>query len=162
MSPASAIGRGGLVGVVLFSATALSYGQFRADNFDIQPNSSIQLECAPIKITPRDRDNDPVYKITVTLDFDRNANIDSLYVAHTTTNGNVYSRSDQYTQSILAQPVPNRTKWIWKGTWKKHPNFNMIGDVTRSPTGAWTYTETQYRNSQLNMVMESRCHVESD
>jgi hypothetical protein len=162
MSLASIIGRGGLVGIVVLSDTIIAYGQFRVDKFNIMPNESIQLDCAPVKITPRDRDSDLVYKINVTLDFDSNANVDSLYVAHTTMTGIVYSRPDQYNQTTLSQPVPFRTKWKWKGTWKRHPNFTMIGDVTRSGAGAWSYTETQYRNGQLNMVMESRCHVEGD
>jgi hypothetical protein len=127
----------------------------RVNRFEIQPNQAVQLECVPVKIRPTDRDRDPVYKVNVDLQFDDSSNIDSLYVAHTTMNGNVYSRSDQYNQTTLSQPIPLRTKWVWKGTWKKHPNFTMIGDVTRSSSGVWLYTETQYRNGQLNMQMES-------
>jgi hypothetical protein len=152
----------GLVGVVILSATVVAHGQFRVPKFDIVPNGSIQLECAPVKIAPRDRDSDPAYKINASLDLDSSANPDSLYVAHTTMNGNVYSRSDQYNQTMLSQPIPFITKWIWKGTWKKHPNFTMVGDVTLSSTGVWSYTETQYRNGQVSMMMESRCHMEGD
>jgi hypothetical protein len=162
MCPTPSIGRAALTSIMLLTATQIAYGQFRADKFDIQPNSSIQLECAPTKITPRDHDSDPVYKINVALNFDGGASLESLNVAHTTVRGNVYSRSDQYSQSSLSQPVPFRTKWIWKGTWKRHPNFTMVGDVTRNETGTWTYVETQYRDGRLNMVMESRCHVEGD
>jgi hypothetical protein len=161
MCPSSIIGRGALVGVFILFST-VGHAQFRAKRFDIQPNQAVQLECAPVKITPRDRDRDPVYKIDVDLEFDNNSNIDSLNVVHTTMDGNVYIRSDQYNQTGLSQPIPYRTKWIWRGVWKKHSNFVMLGDVTRSAAGTWTYTETLLRNGAVNMVMESRCHVEGD
>ena len=159
MYPFSMVGRGALVASVILGTTA-AHAQFRVNRFEIQPNQAVQLECVPVKITPTDRDRDPVYKINVDLQFDDSSNIDSLNVAHTTIKGNVYSRSDQYSQTTLSQPIPFHTKWVWRGTWKKHPNFTMVGDVTRSSAGTWAYTETQYRNGQLNMQTESRCHEE--
>jgi hypothetical protein len=147
-----------LFGILLLS-TDNALAQFRARTFDIKPNDYIQLECAPVRISPREKDTDPVYKINVSLEFNDRANVESLYVGHTTMNGNFYVRSDQYNQTALDQPVPFKTRWIWRGVWKRNTNVSMLGDVTRNANGVWFYTETLFRGGRVAMVMESRCHT---
>jgi hypothetical protein len=150
-----------LCGSLLMSG-GMAHAQLRR-NPDIKPNDYIQLECAPVRISPREKDTDAVFKINVNLEFNDFADLESFHVGHTTINGNFYVRSDQYNQTALDQPVPFKSRWSWRGVWKKNANVAMVGDVTRNVNGTWSYTETLFQYGRVGMVMESRCHtVERD
>ena len=115
------------------------------------------VECAPVRATDTDR-NDPVYKISVSISFDDDGKPTDLTVTHYTISGASYNRADQYTQSNLTQ-TPGRTDYYWTGTWIKNSAVTMTGNLARSTTGKWTYSEQQRKYGRPQFGMLSVCHI---
>lgn len=119
------------------------------------------LECVPVQATDRDR-RDPTYKITVDISFDDNGKPEEMTVSHYATSGISYSRGEQYTRSDLTQ-TPGKTDYYWTGTWAKNSAVTMTGNLRRSTTNKWTYSEQQFKYGRLAFAMFSVCHlVESE
>ena len=147
---------------------APAYSQFQ--NKELPNPTSSALECGIIAQTA-DRDTDPVYKIEIALAFEVSGKPISLDIKHTTVSGNVYSRSDQYTDGKIVQK-PNKLEWVWYGSRK---NQMMLGIVLRNDQDEWYYSEYLYNTNSRNANfdfnnpekgsiyrMVSRCHVTGD
>jgi hypothetical protein len=134
--------------------------QFTATN----PNQTLteqfhngSFECVPVFLWPRERDNDPIYKITVVLDWD-NTSLMSMGVVHNSIADKIFVRSDQYSNDYLAQ-TPNHLEINWRGSWVKNSNVLMNGRLwNEAGTTKWYYSETQTRNGYDSMKMRSVCH----
>jgi hypothetical protein len=115
------------------------------------------LECVPVQATDRDR-RDPIYKITVNISFDENGNPEEMSVSHYATSGVSYNRAEQYTRSDLTQ-TPGKTDYYWTGTWTKNLAVTMKGNLRRSTTNKWSYSEQQFKYGRLEFAMFSVCHL---
>jgi hypothetical protein len=115
------------------------------------------LECVPVQATDKDR-RDPIYKITVNISFDDNGNPEEMSVSHYATSGASYDRADQYMRSDLTQ-TPGKTDYYWTGTWTKNSAVTMRGNLRRSTTNKWTYSEQQYKYGRPEFAMFSVCHL---
>jgi hypothetical protein len=115
------------------------------------------LECVPVQATDTDR-RDPIYKITVDISFDDNGKPEEMTVSHYATSGASYDRAEQYTRSDLTQ-TPGRTDYYWTGTWTKNSAVTMRGNLRRSTTNKWTYSEQQFKYGRLQFAMVSVCHL---
>jgi hypothetical protein len=115
------------------------------------------LECVPVQATDTDR-RDPIYKISVNISFDDNWQPEEMSVSHYATSGTSYSRADQYTRSDLTQ-TPGKTDYYWTGTWIKNSAVTMKGNLVRSTTNKWTYSERQFKYGRQEYIMSSICHT---
>jgi len=115
------------------------------------------LECVPVQATDTDR-RDPIYKISVNISFDDNWQPEDMSVSHYATSGASYSRADQYTRSDLTQ-TPGKTDYYWTGTWIKNSAVTMKGNLVRSTTNNWTYSEQQFKHGRQDYSMSSVCHT---
>src|SRR5262249_3399106 len=97
------------------------------------------LECVPVQATDNDR-RDPIYKVKVNSSFDDNGNHEEMSVSHYATSGASYNRAEQYVRSDLTQ-TPGKTDYYWTGTWTKNSAVTMRGNLRRSTTNKWTYSE---------------------
>jgi hypothetical protein len=131
------------------------YAQFRASQ-PLQLGQTNVFECAIVRATDTDR-HDPIYKITVTLNFTDDEKLDSLTVIHTATSGATYSRSDQYERASLWQ-TEGRHEYYWKGTWNKNSAVTMVGELTYTKEDKWFYSEQQFKYGQQEYYMMSGCH----
>jgi hypothetical protein len=118
------------------------------------------LECVPVQATDRDR-RDPIYKISVTISLDDNWQPEDMSVSHYATSGASYNRADQYTRSDLTQTA-GKSDYYWTGTWLKNPAITMRGNLMRSTTNKWTYSEQQFKYGRPEFAMFSVCHIESE
>jgi hypothetical protein len=114
------------------------------------------LECVPVQSSDTDR-RDPVYKISVNLSVDDDWKPTDLTVIHYSISGASYNRADQYTRSDLTQ-TPGRTDYYWRGTWIKDAAFTMVGNLVRTATNNWTYSERQFKYGRLRYYLLSACH----
>jgi hypothetical protein len=104
----------------LFSAlliwAAPAFAEFKTGpGTNVWPSNS--FECGVVRLTPRDRDNDPIYKINVMIRFaddDNTKNVIGLDVVHTSVDGKTYNRSEQYDRNRL-NPIPNKLDIYWYG-----------------------------------------------
>src|SRR5262249_37651760 len=80
-------------------------------------------ECSVAKITPAEKDNDPVYKINVYLDAADNSFVK---VVHTTRSGKEVSRADQYTANVEISKTDKGAS-TWFGVHNKNRNLSMGG-----------------------------------
>ncbi len=101
---------------------------------------------------------DPVYKTAISIEFDDDWNPADLTVIHHTVSGATYNRADQYTRSDLTH-TPGRTDYYWRGTWIKNPAYTMTGNLVRTTTNKWTYSEHQFQYGRLHFRMFSICHI---
>ena len=115
------------------------------------------LECVPVRTTDKDR-RDPTYKITVDISLDDNGKPQEMSVSHYAVSGIAYNRAEQYTRSDLTQ-TPGRTDYYWTGTWIKNSAVTMRGNLMRTATGKWTYSEQQIKYGRVEFAMVSVCHV---
>jgi hypothetical protein len=115
------------------------------------------LECVPVKATDSDR-RDPIYKISVNISFDDDWRPDDMTVIHYATSGASYNRADQYTRSNLRRTL-GKTDYYWGGSWIKNSAVTMTGNLVRSATNKWTYSEQQFKYGRLDYSMFSVCHV---
>jgi hypothetical protein len=114
------------------------------------------LECVPVQATDSDR-RDPIYKIAVNIALDDNGKPEEMRVFHHATSGASYNRSDQYTRSDLTQ-TPGKTDYYWTGTWIKNSAVTMRGNLMRSTTSKWSYSEQQFKYGRPEFAMFSVCH----
>jgi hypothetical protein len=119
------------------------------------------LECVPVQASDKDR-RDPIYKITVNISFGDDGNPEEMSVSHYATSGVSYNRAEQYVRSDLTH-TPDKTDYYWTGTWTKNSAVTMRGNLRRSTTNKWTYSEQQFKYGRLEFAMLSVCHlVESE
>ena len=91
---------------------------------------------------------DPVYKITVTLDFTEGSKLDSLTVIHTATSGATYSRSDQYEKAALWQ-TQGKKRILLEGyleqglcchnSWRTGQHDGLQVGLYRAAVEVWTF-----------------------
>jgi hypothetical protein len=113
-------------------------------------------ECSVAKVTPPDRDSDPVYKINVYLDA---ADYSFVKVVHTMRSGREVSRADQYTKNVDIGKNKNGAS-TWFGVHGKNPKLAMGGIFGVLKNGQWVYDEMQFMQGRKEptMVMRSVCH----
>jgi hypothetical protein len=114
------------------------------------------LECVPVQATDNDR-RDPIYKIAVNISLDGNGKPEEMSVFHHAISGASYNRTDQYTRSDLTQ-TPGKTDYYWTGTWIKNSAVTMRGNLMRSTTNKWIYSEQQFKYGRPEFAMFSVCH----
>jgi hypothetical protein len=120
----------------------------------LEKNTS--LECVPVQSTDNDR-RDPIYKISVNISFGDNWSPEDMSISHYAISGASYNRADQYTRSDLTQ-TPGKTDYYWTGTWTKNSAVTMRGNLMRSTTNKWTYSEQQFKYGIPEFGMLSVCH----
>jgi hypothetical protein len=148
-----------LLSALLFSV-APAVAEFKTGSgADVWPSNS--FECGIVRLTPRDHDTDPIYKINILIRFtddDNTKDVISLDVAHTSVVGKTYDRSEQYDRNRL-NPLPNKLDIYWYGNWRKNSAVTMIGRLyVDAMTGRVIYTELQSRNGRSEVEMISICH----
>ena len=122
-------------------------------------------ECVITKITPKDKDSDPSYKVNVVVN-----NTGFVNVWHTTASGKEYDRAKQYNKDQRTGPARDGEDWntsplLWLGIHNKSADISMIGKI-----GTWKqngiekmfYFETVYKKVKGKHVpvtsIESACH----
>ena len=143
---------------VLIVETPL-WAQFKANDNSMSFGNGI-FECGIVQTVPRDSDNDPTYKINLSVGFntDELKKLSDMNVVHVSVDGKTYPRADQYTNDALWQ-IPGKLEIFWKGTWKKNPSVKMTGRFWNEVSNRrWFYTETQSRGGSVRMQMTSICH----
>lgn len=148
-----------LVSALLFSVTPAAAEFKTGSGTNVWPSNS--FECGIVRLTPRDHDADPIYKINILIKFtddDNTKDVIGLDVAHTSVDGKTYDRSEQYDRNRL-NPLPNKLDIYWYGNWRKNSAVTMIGRLyVDAMTGRVFYTELQSRNGRSEVEMISICH----
>ena len=113
-----------------------------------QPRS-FALTCAAPRLQGGGYDPDPVVSVDITRTEGRWS------VQHTTVNGNVYNREQQY--ALFDQPTNNGAQWAGSRV-KNGVQYYMIGAVRWAQReGRWAYGETLYANNRLDMQSAALC-----
>jgi Bacterial SH3 domain len=108
----------------------------------------IVVECAVVRVTPKDRDPNPGFKVMVSAEFDAGV-LKSMDVVHTRVDGQQADRSTQYSNPQLIQRG-NIATWIgFRG------NQKMTGVLD---SDKMTYNEYITRNGRLETEIDTRCH----
>lgn len=132
-----------------------SFAQFTASPGGSWPE--FPLECGIVSLNPKDNDPDPIYKIIITLIFDKTAGrVQELDVHHWSVDGKRYTRSEQYLYGQL-ETVPGKLGVTWQGSWRKNTNVRMTGRLWAN-NGRWYYTEEQTKYGSLSLRMNAICH----
>jgi hypothetical protein len=145
---------------VLLSASAAA-AQFTASAPAEANFGNGLFECGVVRLTPRDNDPDPIFKILpeVTFKADDPTQLASMTVTHYSVVGKAYPRSEQYTDDSLVR-TPHKLEIIWRGRWKKNQSVTMVGRLWNDEaTRRWFYSETQSKNGYPEMQMISACHI---
>jgi hypothetical protein len=110
------------------------------------------------KVTPRDHDNDPGYKVNVWADLTGSYpnKLVAFDAIHTMISGKEYQRPEQYTNATLRL---NNNVIQWTGWWR---NRQMTGTLLFN-NGHWHYDEQQVdRNRRVLTTINTICHDEPE
>ena len=129
--------------------------------------SPIYLECEIVSQESQEKnDSDPVYKITIYLEFEDSGKATAMTVRHTTVTGKTYGRSDQYKDNVTLTQIDGKTEWLWSGSQK---NTSTLGRLIRNTQGEWYYEEALFRGADVTTPllshappryrMTARCHT---
>lgn len=127
----------------------------------------LSLDCVPYKYIGKvKRDDDPVYKITITVRINDLEKTSKIWVIHHTRSGEQYNRFSQYHDqqwSTLnaSHNNGNGDAWMWQAILNTNSKIRMIGKVKVGHNATpWQYEERQYRAGRVEPLSEmlSTCH----
>jgi hypothetical protein len=153
-----------LSGVAVLLSASSGSAQFVASTPTALNFGGGAFECGIVRLTPRDNDSDPIYKIQPNLTFkdDASTQLETMTVTHYSVVGKSYPRSEQYTDDSLVR-TPNKLEVVWRGHWKRNQAISMVGRLWNdAATNRWFYSETQSKNGYAEMQMVSICHMMID
>jgi hypothetical protein len=118
------------------------------------------LECGIVQLKDEDggKNTNPIYKIMVNLDLDKNSAPVSMTVTHVAVDGSNYNRHEQYTVNPELSGTQGKMEWFWSGALPKNRSLRMKGAVIKNASGTHYY-ETLTRGERVVMQMHSICHL---
>ena len=114
-----------------------------------EPLENIYAECAVVRVTPRDHDRNPGYKVNVSVTYDQGG-LSGIDVVHTLADGQQFDRSQQYGRSVRLGQNGYKTTWSAFRRGKK-----MVGVFD---SYSMTYSEFITRDGRLETQIDTRCH----
>jgi hypothetical protein len=122
-----------------------------------QASSVNTLECGLIRVTPPDRDPDPIIKIGFSMIWSPASarNPTDFKVEHYSAAGQVYSRTEQY-RSL--RKWSTRDSDNWSGVSIRNPALTMVGTVY-TERGRTFYVERIFKHGRLETIINSTCRV---
>jgi hypothetical protein len=115
------------------------------------------LECGLIRVSPPDRDPDPIIKIGFSMIWSPASarNPSDFKVEHYSAAGHVYSRTEQYRSLRMWS---TRDSDNWSGVSIRNPALTMVGTVYNE-RGRIFYVEQIFKHGRLETVINSSCRV---
>jgi hypothetical protein len=96
-------------------------------------------------------------EVGLSVAYDANPRIIYFDAWHTTTDGHVYKRSEQYGDRLFEIPNVKENRWIWKGRrWVKDQYFNMVAQLSMNG-GHYFYGE--WNQSTGEPLTEAVCDI---
>jgi hypothetical protein len=122
-----------------------------------QASSVNTLECGLIRVTPPDRDPDPIIKIGFSMIWSPASarNPTDFKVEHYSAAGQVYSRTEQY-RSLRTWST--RDSDNWSGVSIRNPALTMVGTVY-TERGRTFYVERIFKHGRLETIINSTCRI---
>jgi hypothetical protein len=139
-----------LAATAAIAMVASAAAQTMDDNTSVNTDTNeTWFECS---VTRADRDADPVYKVSVSIEGDMFTR-----VLHTTQSGKVYNRASQY--EVLRNNHTTQGANLWVGQHLKNKKLFMSGTLGVI-NGKLYYKEWRPSSSNVlqTLVMESVCH----